>query len=87
MVRQSYDRDHDTFRHYFLVLPCFVLALLINDKFTFREVISSYLLLLSLLKGMTMLIMWSNGAQQVVSKPQADHCLECMVFMKYYCRY
>ena len=87
VVRQSYDRDHDTFRHYFLVLPCFGLALLINDKFTFREVIFSYLLFLSLLKGMTMLIMLSKGAQQVVSKPQVDRCLECMVFMKYYCRY
>lgn len=38
VVRKSYDKDHDTFRHYFLVLPCFVLALLINNKFTFREV-------------------------------------------------
>lgn len=38
VVRKSYDKDHDTFRHYFLVLPCFVLALLINNKFTFLEV-------------------------------------------------
>jgi ER lumen protein retaining receptor len=48
VVRRSYDKDQDTFRHYFLVLPCLILALLINEKFTFREVIlplSSFLLL------------------------------------------
>lgn len=39
MVRRSYDKDHDTFRHQFLVLPCFLLALLIHEKFTFREVL------------------------------------------------
>jgi ER lumen protein retaining receptor len=38
IVRRSYDKDQDTFRHYFLVLPCLVLALLINEKFTFKEV-------------------------------------------------
>lgn len=38
VVRRSYDKDQDTFRHYFLVLPCLVLALLINERFTFKEV-------------------------------------------------
>ncbi|KAG6789864.1 hypothetical protein POTOM_005995 [Populus tomentosa] len=38
LVRRSYDKDHDTFRHLFLVLPCLILALLIHEKFTFREV-------------------------------------------------
>lgn len=38
IVRRSYDKDQDTFRHYFLVLPCLLLALLINEKFTFKEV-------------------------------------------------
>ncbi|CAM6113163.1 unnamed protein product [Calypogeia fissa] len=37
-VKASYDRDHDTFRNYFLILPCFLLALVLNDKFTIREV-------------------------------------------------
>lgn len=44
IVRRSYDKDQDTFRHYFLILPCLLLALLINEKFTFREV-SLHLLL------------------------------------------
>jgi len=39
IVRRTYNKDHDTFRHYFLVLPCLLLALIINEKFTFREVI------------------------------------------------
>lgn len=38
LVRKSYDKDQDTFRHYFLVLPCLILALLIHEKFTFTEV-------------------------------------------------
>ncbi len=38
IVRRSYDKDQDTFRHYFLVLPCLFLALVINEKFTFKEV-------------------------------------------------
>ncbi|GJN13066.1 hypothetical protein PR202_ga31399 [Eleusine coracana subsp. coracana] len=42
IVRRTYDKDHDTFRHYFLVLPCLFLALLINEKFTFREVMWAF---------------------------------------------
>ncbi|PNY12597.1 er lumen protein retaining receptor-like protein, partial [Trifolium pratense] len=46
IVRRSYDKDQDTFRHYFLVLPCLVLALLINEKFTFKEVMWTFSLYL-----------------------------------------
>ncbi|KAG6546827.1 hypothetical protein Mapa_011680 [Marchantia paleacea] len=46
VVKQSYDKDHDTFRHYFLILPCFLLALVINDEFTFREVLWTFSLYL-----------------------------------------
>eukprot|EP00271_Cylindrocystis_brebissonii_P019217 TRINITY_DN5768_c0_g2_i1.p1 TRINITY_DN5768_c0_g2~~TRINITY_DN5768_c0_g2_i1.p1 ORF type:complete len:216 (+),score=31.33 TRINITY_DN5768_c0_g2_i1:415-1062(+) len=42
VVRTKYDRDHDTFRHVFLVIPCFILALLINEKFTFTEVLWAF---------------------------------------------
>lgn len=38
VVRRSYDKDQDTFRHVLLVLPCLLLALLIHERFTFREV-------------------------------------------------
>lgn len=39
LVRRSYDKELDTFRHYFLVAGCFALALLFNESFTFVEVI------------------------------------------------
>lgn len=38
MVRRTYDKELDTFRHYFLVGGCFVLALILHEKFTFQEV-------------------------------------------------
>ncbi|KAF5752806.1 ER lumen protein retaining receptor family protein [Tripterygium wilfordii] len=37
-VKRSYDKEVDTFRHYYLVLACFVLATLVNEQFTLREV-------------------------------------------------
>ncbi|KAG4400014.1 hypothetical protein AAZX31_08G341000 [Glycine max] len=46
VVRRSYDKDQDTFRHYFLVLPCLLLALLINEKFTLKEVMWTFSLYL-----------------------------------------
>lgn len=42
VVRQKYDREHDTFRHVFLVVPCFVLALLIKEKSTVTEVLWAF---------------------------------------------
>ncbi|MFQ6667874.1 hypothetical protein Gotur_033740 [Gossypium turneri] len=38
IVRRSYDKDLDTFRHHFLILTSFLLALLVHEKFTFQEV-------------------------------------------------
>ena len=38
LVRRSYDKDQDTFRHYFLAAASFVLALIFHDKLTFKEV-------------------------------------------------
>ncbi|XP_006654688.1 ER lumen protein-retaining receptor A [Oryza brachyantha] len=37
-VRRTYDRDQDTFRHVVLVAASFVLALIFNERFTFREI-------------------------------------------------
>jgi len=42
IVRRSYDKEQDTFRHYLLVIPCIILALLVHDKFTFREVLWAF---------------------------------------------
>jgi len=41
-IRATYDREHDTFRTYFLIIPCAVLALLINHDFTFTEVLWTF---------------------------------------------
>ncbi|KAI4295303.1 hypothetical protein L6164_035364 [Bauhinia variegata] len=38
VVKQTYNKDQDTFRHYFLVLLCILLALLIPLEFTMIEV-------------------------------------------------
>ncbi|RVW12568.1 ER lumen protein-retaining receptor B [Vitis vinifera] len=46
IVRRSYDKDQDTFRHFFLVLPCLLLALVMNEKFTFLEVLWAFSLYL-----------------------------------------
>ncbi|KAJ6333363.1 hypothetical protein OIU77_009267 [Salix suchowensis] len=42
LVRRSYDKQLDTFRHYFLLLACFLLALLLHEKFTFQEVLWAF---------------------------------------------
>ena len=36
--RASYDRSHDTFRLRFALIPCAVMALLVNAEFSFFEV-------------------------------------------------
>lgn len=38
VVKQTYNKEEDTFRHYFLVLASFVLAILIPHAFTLGEV-------------------------------------------------
>lgn len=38
VVKRSYDRELDTFRHLFLVFGCFVLAVFVHEKFTVQEV-------------------------------------------------
>lgn len=38
MVKQTYDKEQDTFRYAFLIAPCALLALVVNHKFTVTEV-------------------------------------------------
>ncbi|XP_024397522.1 ER lumen protein-retaining receptor [Physcomitrium patens] len=45
-VRLSYDKSNDNFRHYFLIAPCLLLALVLNNRFTFREVLWTFSLYL-----------------------------------------
>ncbi|CAA6667902.1 unnamed protein product [Spirodela intermedia] len=46
IVRRSYDKEQDTFRHHFLVLICLLLGLLINEKFTLKEIMWAFSLYL-----------------------------------------
>ncbi|CEG01005.1 ER lumen protein retaining receptor [Ostreococcus tauri] len=42
IVAQTYDREQDTFRVAFLVVPCFMLSLMINHEFSFTEVLWTF---------------------------------------------
>ncbi|XP_051125893.1 ER lumen protein-retaining receptor A-like [Andrographis paniculata] len=42
VVRQSYDRNLDTFRHYILVGVSFLLALLVHEMFSFQEIVWAF---------------------------------------------
>jgi len=42
VVAQTYDREQDTFRVAFLVLPCFALSLIVNHDFTFTEILWTF---------------------------------------------
>ncbi|XP_074584480.1 ER lumen protein-retaining receptor-like isoform X1 [Curcuma longa] len=42
VVRQTYNKNEDTFRHFFLLVPCFVLALLIHHSFTIIEILWTF---------------------------------------------
>jgi ER lumen protein retaining receptor len=41
VIKVTYDREQDTFRYQFLMLPCALLALVLNNDFTIMEVSSS----------------------------------------------
>lgn len=57
MVRKSYDKQHDTFRHYFLVIPCLILAVLINERFTFKEIMWTFSLYLEAISILPQLVL------------------------------
>ncbi|KAH9727971.1 hypothetical protein KPL70_008855 [Citrus sinensis] len=42
VVKQTYNQDEDTFKHYFLILPSFVLALLIPHAFNSVEILWTF---------------------------------------------
>ncbi|KAB1205529.1 ER lumen protein retaining receptor [Morella rubra] len=46
VVKQTYNKDEDSFRHYLLVLPSFLLALLIHRSFNVIEVLWTFSLYL-----------------------------------------
>ncbi|CAN6546247.1 unnamed protein product [Malus baccata var. baccata] len=57
MVKRSYNKELDTFRHYFLIAGCFMLALLVNEKFTFQEVLWAFSIYLEAVSMIPQLIL------------------------------
>ncbi|KAL3653789.1 ER lumen protein-retaining receptor B [Castilleja foliolosa] len=57
VVKQTYNQDQDTFRHYVLIPFCFVLALLIHREFTAFEVLWSFSLYLEAVAILPQLIL------------------------------
>ncbi|KAK8551452.1 hypothetical protein V6N13_119911 [Hibiscus sabdariffa] len=57
VVRRSYDKDLDTFRHYFLILASFILALLVHEKFTFQEIFWAFSIYLEALAILPQLVL------------------------------
>ncbi|OZC09819.1 ER lumen protein retaining receptor [Onchocerca flexuosa] len=66
--RATYDRNHDTFRIEFLVLPCVILALLINHEFTVMEVMWTFSIYLEAVAIMPQLFMLSRtGSAETIT--------------------
>jgi ER lumen protein retaining receptor len=57
VVKRSYDRELDTFRHYFLVAGSLALALLVNERFTFQEVFWAFSIYLEAVAILPQLVM------------------------------
>jgi len=66
--KATYDRNHDTFRIEFLVLPSLVLALLINHEFSFFEVLWTFSIYLESAAIMPQLFMLSKtGSAETIT--------------------
>ncbi|KAH7568730.1 hypothetical protein JRO89_XS06G0038200 [Xanthoceras sorbifolium] len=59
-VRRTYDKELDTFRHYFLIAGCFVLALILHEKFTFEEERSFWVVACAIMLSFRNLV-WKHG--------------------------
>ncbi|XP_068634280.1 ER lumen protein-retaining receptor-like [Aristolochia californica] len=62
VVRQTYNKDEDTFQHFFLVLPCFLLALMINRDFAVMEVLWAFSLYLEAVAILPQLVMLQRSS-------------------------
>lgn len=57
VVRQTYDRDQDTFRHELIAAPCFLLALLTTHDYSPLELLWTFSILLEALAIMPQLVL------------------------------
>ena len=81
MVRNTYDKEQDTFRVLFLIVPCAVLALLINQERSTLEVrgyrlthkpFNAYCVSLTLMHCPCSLLEWPGCTRAVSSRTQKD---------------
>ncbi|XP_031501580.1 ER lumen protein-retaining receptor-like [Nymphaea colorata] len=62
VVKQTYNKDQDTFRHYFLIPPCFALALLIHRSFTVMEILWTFSLYLEAVAILPQLVLLQRSS-------------------------
>ncbi|CAN6486486.1 unnamed protein product [Victoria cruziana] len=62
VVKQTYNKDQDTFRHYFLILPCFALALLVHRSFTVMEILWTFSLYLEAVAILPQLVLLQRSS-------------------------
>ncbi|KAL3982510.1 ER lumen protein-retaining receptor 2 [Acanthocheilonema viteae] len=66
--RATYDRNHDTFRIEFLIIPAIALAFLINHQFSFMEISWSFSIYLEAVAIMPQLFMLSRtGSAETIT--------------------
>lgn len=56
-VKGTYDKDHDTFRYLFLILPSLALAMIFNERFTVFEVLWAFSLFLEAIAILPQLVL------------------------------
>lgn len=61
--KATYDRNHDTFRVEFLLLPCALLALVVNHEFTVMEVLWTFSIYLEAVAILPQLFMVSKTGE------------------------
>ncbi|XP_042505204.1 ER lumen protein-retaining receptor-like isoform X3 [Macadamia integrifolia] len=61
VVKQTYSKDQDTFRHYFLLLPCFLLAVVVHRAFTVTEVLWTFSLYLEAVAILPQLVLLQSS--------------------------
>ncbi|KAF8409105.1 hypothetical protein HHK36_005178 [Tetracentron sinense] len=80
VVKRSYDKELDTFRHYFLIAASFALALLIHEKFTFQEILWAFSIYLEAVAILPQLVLLQRSGN-------VDNLAGQYVFFLGYCIY
>uniref|UniRef100_A0A803L213 ER lumen protein-retaining receptor n=1 Tax=Chenopodium quinoa TaxID=63459 RepID=A0A803L213_CHEQI len=61
VVKQTYSMNEDTLKHYFLLLPCFGLALLLHNEFTLMDVLWTFSLYLEAVAILPQLVLLQHS--------------------------